>query len=123
MDRYDLQTLHNLALVHYRRLELDDSIACARRALALDPSAPGPNFQLDETLLLRGEFTEGWEEYEWSYRIADEALPLHPNDRPQWDGAALADSTLLLIADQGFGDVIQFCRYIPWVRERCPHVV
>src|ERR1700692_63110 len=40
MNQYDLQTLYNLALVHYRRLELDDSIACARRALALDPSAP-----------------------------------------------------------------------------------
>jgi tetratricopeptide (TPR) repeat protein len=123
MDRNDLQTLYNLALVHYRRLELDDSIACARRALALDPSAPGPHFQLAETLLLRGEFTEGWEEYEWRYRIADEALPLPANDGPQWDGAALADSTLLLIADQGFGDVIQFCRYIPWVRERCLHVI
>jgi Tfp pilus assembly protein PilF len=122
MNQYDLQTLYNLALVHYRRLELDDSIACARRALALDPSAPGPHFQLAETLLLRGEFTEGWKEYEWRYRV-DDALPLPPNESPQWDGAALADNTLLLIADQGFGDVIQFCRYIPWVRERCLHVV
>jgi tetratricopeptide (TPR) repeat protein len=124
MNEYDLQTLHNLALVHYRRLELDDSIACARRALAIDPSAPGPHFQLAETLLLRGEFTEGWEEYEWRYRIDDDQpLPLPPNECPQWDGAALAGNTLLLIADQGFGDVIQFCRYIPWVRERCLNVV
>ena len=43
VDRNDLQTLHNLALVHYRRLELDASIACARRALTIDPSAPGPH--------------------------------------------------------------------------------
>jgi Tfp pilus assembly protein PilF len=123
MDQYDLQTLHNLALVHYRRLELDDSIAYARRALALDPSAPGPHFQLAETLLLKGEFTEGWKEYEWRYRIADEAPPLGPSDLLQWDGATLTGNTLLLIADQGFGDVIQFCRYIPWVRERCLDVV
>jgi tetratricopeptide (TPR) repeat protein len=123
MNEYDLQTLHNLALVHYRRLELDDSIACARRALAIDPSAPGPHFQLAEALLLRGEFTEGWQEYEWRYRIADEAMPLPPSELSQWDGAALAGNTLLLVADQGFGDVIQFCRYIPWVRERCQHVV
>jgi tetratricopeptide (TPR) repeat protein len=123
VDQYDLQTLYNLALVHYRRLELDDCIACARRALALDPSAPGPHFQLAETLLLRGELTEGWQEYEWRYRIADGALPLPPNNCPQWDGAALAGNTLLVIADQGFGDVIQFCRYMPWVCERCLHVV
>jgi len=120
---YDLQTLHNLALTHYRKLELDQSIACARRALALDPAAPGPHFQLAEALLLRGEFADGLREYEWRYRIAG-APPLLPaTNRPQWDGAPLADRGLLLIADQGFGDSIQFCRYIPWVRSRCPHVV
>jgi len=123
MNQYDLQTLHNLALVHYRRLELDDSIACARRALAIDPSAPGPHFQLAEALLLQGKFTEGWEEYEWRYRIDDDALLLPSNERPQWDGAVLTDNTLLIVADQGFGDVIQFCRYFPWVRERCLNVV
>ena len=76
-DLYDLQTLHNLAVTHYRKLELDQSIACARRALALDPAAPGPHFQLAEALLLRGEFAEGWTEYEWRYRIAG-APPLLP---------------------------------------------
>lgn len=123
VDRYDLQTLHNLALIHYRRLELDDSIACARRALAIDPSAPGPHLQLAETLLLKGEFAEGWDEYEWRYRTDGAALPLPSNDRPQWDGTPLPGKTLLLIADQGFGDSIQFCRYVPWVRERCADVI
>jgi Tfp pilus assembly protein PilF len=119
----DLQTLHNLALVHFRRLELDKSIAYARRALALDPMAAGPHFQLAEALLLRGEFAEGWEEYEWRYQTAGAVPPLPANERPQWNGASLGGRTLLLIADQGFGDVIQFCRYIPWVCGRCSDVV
>jgi tetratricopeptide (TPR) repeat protein len=125
LDRapYDLQTLHNLAITHYRRLELDQSIDCARRALALDPAAPGPHFQLAEALLLRGEFAEGLNEYEWRYRVAGAPPLLPPTNRLQWDGAPLADATLLLIADQGFGDTIQFCRYIPWVCARCPQVV
>jgi Flp pilus assembly protein TadD len=122
-DLYDLQTLHNLAITHYRKLELDLSIACARRALALDPAAPGPHFELAEALLLRGEFAEGLREYEWRYRIAGAPPLLPPNNRPHWDGAPLPDATLLLIADQGFGDSIQFCRYIPWVCARCPKVV
>jgi hypothetical protein len=122
-DRYDLQTLHNLALIHYRTLELDQSIACARRALVLDPAAPGPHFQLAEALLLRGEFAEGLREYEWRNRIAGAPPLLPPNNRPHWDGTPLPDATLLLIADQGFGDSIQFCRYIPWVCARCPQVV
>jgi Tfp pilus assembly protein PilF len=120
---FDLQTLYNLAITHYRKLELDQSVACARRALALDPSAPGPHFQLAETFLLRGEFDEGLREYEWRYRIAGAPPLLPPTDRPQWDGAPLAEGILLLIADQGFGDSIQFCRYIPWVCTRCPRVV
>jgi len=122
-DQHDLQTLHNLALVHYRRLELDGSIACARCALELDPSAAGAHFQLAETLLLRGEFSEGWREYEWRYRIAGAVPPLPPTTCPQWDGAPLIGRTLLLIADQGFGDAIQFSRYIPWACERCLNVV
>jgi hypothetical protein len=122
-DPYDLQTLHNLAIVHYRKLELDQSIAHARRALALDHAAAGPHFQLAEALLLRSEFTEGLKEYEWRYRIASAPPLLPPNDRPHWDGTPLPDATLLLIADQGFGDSIQFCRYIPWVCARCPQVV
>jgi Flp pilus assembly protein TadD len=120
---YDVQTLHNLALTHYRRLELDQSISYAHRALQLDPSAPGPHFQLAEALLLRGEFNEGWKEYEWRYRIAGAPALMPPTDRPAWDGAPLPDGTLLLIADQGFGDSIQFARYIPWVCARCPRVV
>ena len=119
----DTQTLHNLALVHYRRLELDESIAYARRTLAIDPTAPGAHLQLAEALLLRGEFAEGWQEYEWRYKVPGAAQPLAPSDRPQWDGDPLPGGTLLLIADQGFGDVMQYCRYIPWVCRRCPEVI
>jgi Flp pilus assembly protein TadD len=119
----DLQTLHNLALSHYRKLELDQCIALARRALALDPAAPGPHLQLAEALLLRGEFASGFAEYEWRYQVAGAVPPLPPNCRPQWDGTPLVDATLLLIADQGFGDSIQFARYIPWACGRCSRVV
>jgi len=122
-DGDDLQTLHNLAVVHYRRLELDESIACAGRALTLDPGAAGPHFQLAEALLLRGEFAHGWEEYEWRFKIAGAPPLMPPTEQPQWDGAPLHEAKLLLIADQGLGDSIQFCRYIPKVIERCPHVV
>jgi hypothetical protein len=109
--------------VHARRLDLDAAIACARTALSLDPQRAGAHMALAEALLIRGDLPEGFREYEWRFRLPGAAAPLPATDRPQWDGTPLPDGTLLLVADQGFGDVIQFCRYIPWVRTRAPHVV
>ena len=119
--------LHNLAIIHYERLEIEACIDCARAALVLDPTLPGAHFELAEALLLSGEFAAGWEEYEWRYRIAGAAPMMPPTDRPQWSGSTIVDEkgdegTLLLIADQGFGDVIQFSRYIPWALARCPNI-
>jgi len=79
--------------------------------------------RLGQSLLLEGNFAEGWEEYEWRYKIAG-AQPLMPKtDKPQWDGNPLPDDQgLLLIADQGFGDVMMFARYLPWVQSRVRRV-
>ena len=114
--------LHNLAVIHYERVEIDESIDCAERALMMSPDLAGAHFARAEALLIKGDWEHGWEEYEWRFRIADAAKLMPPTDKPQWDGKPFTDGTLLLVADQGFGDVIQFSRYIPWVLERCPDV-
>ena len=118
--------LQNQSIIHYHRLELDAALDCANEALRLDPSLPGAHFARAEVLLLRGDWAGGWAEYEWRFRI-DGAAALMPKMIAQaamrrWDGRALPDQTLLLIADQGFGDVVQFCRYIPWAAQSCPHI-
>ncbi len=112
--------LHNLAIIHYERLEIDESIACAEKALLMNDQLPGAHFELAEALLLQGKWDRGWEEYEWRFQIASAAPMMPKTTKPQWQGEAFDDETLLLVADQGFGDVIQFSRYIPWVAERCP---
>ena len=114
--------LHNLAIIHYERLEIDESIACAERALLMNDKLPGAHFELAEALLLQGKWEKGWDEYEWRFQIASAAPLMPPTTKPQWQGEAFEDETLLLVADQGFGDVIQFSRYIPWVAERCPKI-
>lgn len=114
--------LHNQAIIHYHRLELAAALDCGTRALRIDPSLPGAHFVRAEALLLRGDWEEGWEEYEWRFRIGGAAPLMPPTDKPQWQGRPIPNHTLLLVADQGFGDVIQFSRYIPWARERCPNI-
>ncbi|MGI9169142.1 MAG: glycosyltransferase family 9 protein, partial [Caulobacteraceae bacterium] len=99
------------------------AVACAERALAINDNLPGAHFGLAEALLLRGDLARGWEEYEWRFRMPGVPSLMPRNDIPQWDGKPLKDGRLMLIADQGFGDGIQFSRYIPWAAERCGELV
>jgi Tfp pilus assembly protein PilF len=114
---------YNLGVVHYDRMEIDQAIACARSALALRPDMASAHFELAEALLLDGQFAEGWREYEWRFSLPG-APPLLPfDDKPLWDGRAMPSGVLMLIGDQGFGDTIQFCRYIVQVAQLCPNII
>ena len=66
----------------------------------------------------------GWVEAEWRWKAPSLRLSRGRSDRPLWLGAkSLAGKTLLLHNDQGFGDSIQFCRYIPLLAERGASVI
>jgi tetratricopeptide (TPR) repeat protein len=116
----DPHCYNNLGVAYYDRLQLDEAIACAREALDRDPQFAGAHLGMAEALLLRGDFARGWEEYEWRFKVANAPELMPASDKPQWDGGTLPPGKLLLIADQGYGDVIQFCRYITWAAERAP---
>jgi hypothetical protein len=110
---------YNLGVVHYDRGEIAEAIDCQRRVIARAPDHAAAHFELGEALLLSGDFRAGWEEYEWNFAMAGVPPPMPPTDKPYWQGDILNDDTLLLVGDQGFGDTIQFMRYIPLVAERC----
>lgn len=123
MDPADPLGPFNLAMVEYDRLEVEACTASARRAIELRPNLPQAHMKLAQALLLKGAYEEGWEHYEWRYKIPG-AAPLMPaTDRKQWDGTPLPNDRLLLIGDQGYGDVVMFGRYIAWAQQRCPQVV
>ena len=119
----DAGAAYNLGVIHYDRLEIDQALAAVRRSLELDPRQAAAHFELAESLLLTGQFEEGWREYEWRFDLPNAPKLLPPNDRPLWDGKPMAQGTLMLIGDQGFGDTIQFCRYIPEVARLCPNLI
>jgi tetratricopeptide (TPR) repeat protein len=116
----DSRAYFNLALIHYERLELEEAVAVSDQAIALDPDFAEAHFEKAESLLLAGRLAEGWESYEWRFKLKQAEGMLPKTDKPQWDGAALPAGRLLIIADQGFGDCIQFSRLIPWVVARAP---
>jgi hypothetical protein len=114
----------NEALLRYERMEPQACIRAARRAIALNPELAGPHYKLAQALLLTGDYVQGWEEYEWRFRI-DGAKPFMPRTKvPQWRGQMLAPGErLLLVGDQGFGDIIMFSRFLPWAFAHCRDVV
>ena len=71
--------------------------------------------------LLKGEFEGGWQDYEQRWTLPNKALP--SLQRPRWDGSPLAGKTILVYAEQGLGDTIQFVRYLPLVKERGGNVL
>jgi tetratricopeptide (TPR) repeat protein len=88
---------------------LTEAEDCYRAALRVDSEDAVLHWNLGVVALLAGKFDVGWEEYEWRFR-AGAYIP--PCSRPQWNGEDLAGRTLLIRAEQGMGDTIQFCRYV-----------
>jgi tetratricopeptide (TPR) repeat protein len=91
-----------------------EALACYGRALALKPDYAQAHLNRSLALLLTGEFDDGWQEYEWRFsaKAYDRRF-----DRPLWSGEPLAGARILIHAEQGFGDTLQFVRYIPAVAE------
>jgi len=96
-------------LGHHRQ-----AIASFGRALALKPDDPSAKFALAFLHLTLGEFTVGWPLYEARFDVPALGNPARHFIAPRWNGTeSLAGKTLLVHAEQGLGDVIQFCRYLP----------
>jgi tetratricopeptide (TPR) repeat protein len=115
------ETGRGIVLAELGRYE--EAASAFDRALAIDPGDVGAHFNRGLALLSLERWTEAWPDYEWRWQLPDN--PSKPRDfsQPEWDGRAIPGKRLLVHAEQGAGDTIQFLRYAALAKARGPRVI
>ena len=119
------ESYNNLGTILREKGELDSAINYYQKAVELQPDNANTRRNLAMALLLAGDWKNGFAEYEWRWKCA-EFFEQHSHchfSEPLWDGSQLQGRTILLYTEQGFGDALQFIRYVPLVREKGGKVI
>jgi Flp pilus assembly protein TadD len=106
---------NNLGVALADQGRLTEAATCYEQALRLKPDYPDAHLNLAYSWFLRGDLEAGWPGYEWRWKRRGAAQPSFR--QPLWDGSSLQDQTILLFAEQGLGDTLQFIRYAPIVQQ------
>ncbi|MDR3440669.1 FkbM family methyltransferase [Telmatospirillum sp.] len=111
LDPLSLDALSGLAQTYISLGRFEEAEPLLHQVIEKNADHLDARLGLARLCLLKGDFAAGWPAYEWRRRRADLKLPKFSG--PEWDGSPLCGKTLLVYAEQGFGDVIQFLRYVP----------
>jgi len=109
--------LNNLGNLLKDAGRMEEAITVYRKALQLNPDNAELHKNYAMALLAAAHFDEGWREYEWRWKSQQLRNALRPLSKPEWKGETHEGQTVLIRAEQGLGDSIQFCRYIPLIKD------
>jgi tetratricopeptide (TPR) repeat protein len=94
----------------------DEALESFNAAIAIDPECAEAHYDASLVRLRLGDFANGWRQYEWRWKKHEHAGKRPDFGAPLWLGQEpLKDKTIVLLAEQGYGDTIQFLRYVPLV--------
>ncbi len=103
--------------------EYQEALVECETVLAHSPNNAEAHWNRSLLLLLDGHYREGWLEYEWRWKKQRFTSPRREYPQPLWSGEEIHGKTLLIHAEQGLGDTIQFCRYLPLLVQRGASII
>ena len=107
------EAYNNRGVIYKELSQMNLALKDLKKAISLKPDYPEANSTMGVTLLLTGNFSKGWEQYEWRWKDLSDPSVIRSFKQPLWDGKkSLKDKSILLYSEQGLGDTIQFSRYI-----------
>ena len=112
---------NNLGVARMKQGQLSDALADLETAIRISPAYPEPYKNQAIVWLCQGDYGRGWPAFESRWKSKD--YPKYSFDASRWDGSPLGGKTILLHAEQGLGDALQFVRYAPLVKQQGAQVV
>lgn len=117
-------TFFNKGICHLRLGNLQEAISNLDEMIKRDPNDADAHYNRGIAKLSLGDFAGGWPDYEYRTAATDGPYYIGPFVQPKWDGSQnLVGKTILVHAEQGMGDSIQFMRYIPMLKARGARVL
>jgi tetratricopeptide (TPR) repeat protein len=115
---HDAQAHHNMGNLYLKQLDLINARRYFETSVKLRPAVAKFWISLSNCALLQGDLAVGWKHFHWRYKTKNSCINTYPYQYkvPHWDGASFQGRRLLVHCEQGFGDTIQFSRFLPLIK-------